>query len=213
MDDNSFVVQGVVGHPMCRRMAGDRVRSAFTGKGTGMAMVAKEMWRSCADVAAALTIPEPFDFQTFVDILGAERNRPIELIPAITEPGTPCGLLASTQRADYIFYAANTTSLHQLHIQCHELAHLLRHHTGTAVVEAEVAHLLMPSLPVSVIERVLGRTVYSDAEEHDAELLASLIMQRIGRTARPGRPVTPAIADTLTRLGDVFDRPLPPRRG
>ena len=127
-----------------------------------MTALAREMWRGCDKVAATLTIPDPFDFETFVNILGAERGRPIELIPVVTEPGKPCGMLASTSRADYIFYASNTTAFHQLHIQCHEVAHLLRQHTGTSALEAEVASLLMPSLSADVIARVLGRTVYSD---------------------------------------------------
>lgn len=178
-----------------------------------MTTLAREMWRGCDEIAATLTIPDPFDFQTFVDILGAERERPVELIPVTTEPGKPCGLLASTSCADYIFYAANTTAFHQLHIQCHEVAHLLRQHAGTSVLEATVASLLMPSLPAEVIERVLGRTVYSDEEEHDAELLASLIMRRVGHTARPRRPVRPEMAETLSRLTTVFDHQPPTRRG
>lgn len=170
-----------------------------------MATVTREMWRRCADVVAGLTIPEPFEFQTFVDILVTERGRPIELIPVVTEPGTPCGLASSTKRADYIFYTVNTTSFHILHIQCHEVAHLLRNHVGTSPIETELAQLLMPSLPAALIERVLGRTVYSDEEEHEAELMASLIMRRIGHTAHPRRPVTTEMAGTLAKLNAVFE--------
>jgi hypothetical protein len=165
----------------------------------------REMWRSCEDVAASLTIPDPWDFETFVKALGDERGRRIELIPVVTEPGQPCGLLVSTNQADYIFYAANTTQLHQLHIRCHEVAHLLRGHGGTTALDVDVSRLLMPSLPASVIERVLGRTVYSAEEEHDAELLASLIMRRIGRAQQPRREVRPEVAETLTRMAGVFD--------
>jgi hypothetical protein len=110
----------------------------------------------------------------------------------------------STDRADYIFYATNTTPLHQLHIQCHELAHLLHGHCGTGALDIEVAALLMPSLPSSVIERVLGRTVYSTDEEQDAELLASLIMGRIGHI-RPLRAPRSDMAAPLAQLAGVFD--------
>lgn len=173
----------------------------------------REMWQNCEDLAASLTIPEPFDLQTFVDDLGERRGRPIEFIPLNTEPEKPCGLLASTDRADYIFYAANTTPLHRLHIQCHEIAHLLRGHTGTSALDIELAKLLMPSLPASVIERVLGRTVYSATQEHDAELLATLIMRRIGRTPSLRPPATPDITATLIRLSNLFDASQHQRRG
>jgi hypothetical protein len=112
--------------------------------------------------------------------------------------------LVSTDRADYICYAANTTPLHQLHIQCHEVAHLLRGHTGGTALDPELAGLLMPSLPASVIERVLGRTVYTAAEEQDAELLASLIMRRIGHVRHPQHTARPDVVTTLSRLSSVF---------
>lgn len=169
-----------------------------------MRMPMREMWRSSAAIAASLTIPDPFDFDAFVATLAADRCRPIELVPVTAEPGNPCGLLISTHRADYICYASNTTALHQLHIQCHEVAHLLRGHGGTSALETEVAGLLMPSLPTSVIERVLGRTVYSTADEHDAELLASLIMRRIGHVRQRPDPTTPT-AGALARLTGVFE--------
>jgi hypothetical protein len=157
---------------------------------------------SCEDLAARLVIPEPWNFRTFIDAINP--NRRIELIPVSTQPGKPCGLLVSTDRADYICYAANTTPLHQLHIQCHEMAHLLRGHTGAAALDAQLAGAMMPSLPASVIERVLGRTVYSADDEHDAELLASLIMRRIGHARRPQRTERPDVVTTLTRLSFVF---------
>lgn len=169
-----------------------------------MRMPMRELWRSCGDVAASLTIPEPFDFDVFVRTLAADRGRPIELVPVTAEPGYPCGLLVSTHRADYICYASNTTPLHQLHIQCHEVAHLLRGHGRMSALEAEVAALLMPSLPTSVIERVLGRTVYSTEEEQDAELLASLIMRRIGHVRQQPDPATPT-GSALVRLTGVFE--------
>lgn len=167
-----------------------------------MATPTRQAWRTFEEIAAGLTIPDPWDTKAFLTILGQERGRPIELRPVITRPGTPCGLLLSTDRADYVFYASNTTPFHQLHIQCHETAHLLCGHIGTIALDSQVAALLMPSLPTSVIERVLGRTVYSAEQEHDAELLGSLIMKRIARTSSRGRPHDP---DNLGRLSGIFD--------
>jgi hypothetical protein len=169
-----------------------------------MAMPMRELWRSCEEIAAKLPVPKPFDFEAFVRTIGSRRGRRIELIPVEAQPGNPCGLLVSTDRCDYIFYAANTTPLHQLHIQCHELAHLLRGHGGTSALDTEAAALLMPSLPASLIERVLGRTAYSTENEQDAELLASLIMRRIGHV-RPQRIPRSDVVEPLAQLTGVFD--------
>ncbi|HEX5115763.1 MAG TPA: hypothetical protein VFW65_11255 [Pseudonocardiaceae bacterium] len=165
----------------------------------------QQVERGFEAIVASLRIPQPWNFTEFAINLGIDSGRPIELIPVTTEPGKPCGLLVSTERADYICYAANMTPLHQLHIQCHEIAHLLRGHTGTAAIDTQLTQLLMPSLPASVIERVLGRTTYTAQEEHDAELLGSLIMRRIGRHSEVRREVRPAAAATLARLAGVFD--------
>lgn len=174
------------------------------GEGTAMVAPTTDQPQSCEDVVAGVSVPEPWDFRAFVNSLGAAPHRPIELIPVTADPTQPSGLLVSTDRADYIFYAANTTPLHQLHIQWHELAHLLRGHSGTMALDRQVTALLMPSLPASVVERVLGRTVYSTVEEHEAELFATLIMRRLGRTQR-GRTARPDVATALTGLACVLD--------
>ena len=169
-------------------------------------MSSHNVWREVSNVAAELTIPDPFDLQAFVDAASAARRKPIELIPLDTEQTTPCGLLAATDRADYIFYAANTSGLHVEHIVVHEIAHLLMGHQGTTplAMDTTVLNLLMPSLPTEVIRRVLGRTVYAEAEEQQAELLASLVLHRT-RQAITSRPPAPAdMTETVARLSDIF---------
>ncbi|MEC3980921.1 hypothetical protein [Amycolatopsis sp. H20-H5] len=173
----------------------------------------KDLIRGCEAIAARLPIPDPFDIKVFTATVQAELGRRIEMIPVTTEPTTPCGLLASTATAHYIFYAANTTGVHQEHIQLHELAHLLCGHRETVGLDHSVAELLMPSLPAATIERLLGRTAYSAEDERQAETLASVILGRAGRAPVPGvLSVTPhAAASTLDRLGSALD-PSPARR-
>jgi len=55
------------------------------------------------------------------------------------------------------------------------------------------------------VRRMLGRTYYSVVEEQQAELVASLIHERItawGLDAAPS--VDPAVADVVARLERVF---------
>jgi hypothetical protein len=43
----------------------------------------------------------------------------------------------------------------------------------------------MPDLDPAMVQAVLGRSVYSEVEEREAELIASLIMDRVAGTVRP----------------------------
>ncbi|GAB2691048.1 hypothetical protein GCM10010442_05560 [Kitasatospora kifunensis] len=122
----------------------------------------------------ALELPVPFDAVRFITGLAERRGRPIELIPVSGRVNLPCGLLVTTDEADCILYSADTTPLHQQHILLHEAAHLIcRHHES-----APATQTLLPHLTGALVQRVLGRTVYSEPQEREAELVASLILHR-----------------------------------
>ncbi|MEV5505441.1 ParH-like protein [Streptomyces orinoci] len=128
--------------------------------------------RRCRARAASLELPVPFDAAGLATLVAERRGRPVELMPIDWQPGLPCGLLVSAGQADYIVYAADTPPLHRQHILVHELAHLLCEHHGAPSAG------LLPHLSPDLVGRVLGRTVYSEPQEQEAELLASLILQR-----------------------------------
>ncbi|MCX4749963.1 ParH-like protein [Kitasatospora sp. NBC_01287] len=123
---------------------------------------------------AELELPDPFDAVRFVEGLAERRGRPIELIAVSGRPNLPCGLLVTTDQADCILYSADTTPLHQRHILLHEAAHLICRHDESA----PASRTLLPHLSSELVHRVLGRTVYTEPQEREAELLASLILHR-----------------------------------
>ena len=165
-----------------------------------------ELWERCRARVDRLDLPEPFTAEAFIDLLAHERARPIGLLPVVARPSLPCGLLVTTGNTDWIVYRADTTELHQQHILLHEAAHLLCEHgesgmskkndSGDGKGEGEgdsndertamaaAAHHLMPHLPAELVRSVLGRTVYSEPDEREAELVASLILHRIGQRGR-----------------------------
>lgn len=149
----------------------------------------KKLWLRCRNLADSVTLPEPFDAEAFTAALAAERGRPIELMQVSVPSSGPCGLLMSTDRADYILYPTNTTALHRRHILLHEVGHLLCGHVGSdagsdgIALDAAASKALMPNLSPELVRRVLGRTSYSAVEEQEAELLASLLAQRVARGA------------------------------
>lgn len=172
----------------------------------------KELWRRCRSLADGVTLPDPFDAGAFVAELAAERGRPIELMQVSVSSSGPCGLLMSTERADYILYPTNTTALHRRHILLHEVGHLVCGHVGSdagadgIVLDAAAGKTLMPNLSPELVRRVLGRTGYSAVEEQEAELLASLLAHRVARTAVHGaaRPGESDLAGGMARVDGLF---------
>lgn len=203
------VMHHVGGHPdRSHRRTGDimiRLRSKET---TGR-LPWRDIRERCEQLIETLPIPEPFDIPIFLSRLAARRGRRIELIAAAL-PSTPlCGMLVSTGDADYIVHAVDTTPLHAQHIDMHEVGHLLLGHTSSTgvaggrqvrpdVAEQEAVRALLPSLSPALIRRVLGRTTYSDADECEAELFASMLLARVASPvmAMAGRA---SLAERLSR--------------
>ncbi|SFW91515.1 hypothetical protein [Amycolatopsis australiensis] len=168
----------------------------------------RALWKRAREVADSVTLPEPFDAEAFVAGLARQRGRPIELMPVRAPEGAPCGLLMSTERADYILYPADTTALHRRHILLHEVGHLLCGHAGTVggadgVAIDAAGRQLMPNLSPELVRRVLGRTTYTEVEEREAELVASLLAQRVVRPAEPREPATD-VPDGVRRFDSLF---------
>ncbi|MFF3752608.1 ParH-like protein [Streptomyces sp. NPDC002018] len=151
----------------------------------------RRMWQRTRRIAASLALPRPFTPEAFIAALAERRGRPIEILPVAVGHSMPCGLLVTTDRADYILCAADTTAFHRRHILLHEAAHLLCGHDQGPAADSSAAQLLMPGLSPALIRHVLGRTVYTEPQECEAELLASLILHRVtrygSRSARPAQ--------------------------
>lgn len=161
----------------------------------------RRQWRQCQRIVDQLVLPDPFDVTEFIGALARARGRPIELVPVSSQLDAPCGVLITTDRADYIVYATDTTPLHQQHILLHEAAHVICGHYKTAVAAPAAARVLLPNLPPALIQRALGRSVYTEPQEQEAELVASLILTRAAHLARTG----PAVPES--RLRTLFGRP------
>lgn len=150
------------------------------------------LWDRALQRVEQLELPEPFDAEAFIGALARERGRPIDLLPVADLPDLPCGLVVTTLDSDWIVYRADTTRLHRQHILLHEGAHILCGHSehggdgsdGDGGSMAAAAQTLMPHLSAELIRGVLGRTAYTEPDEREAELVASLILQRVRRRDR-----------------------------
>jgi hypothetical protein len=154
-----------------------------------------------------LQLPIPFNIHEFARAIGERRGRLILLHP-VDSPAGPCGTWLAGPTTDHVFYEHHTSPLHQEHIILHELSHLLCGHRGTSVAEGELQALLLPDLRPEMVEHVLRRRTYCTDDEQEAELLASLILERVARTRSPRAPAPDAAtAGLLERLHASLEQP------
>ncbi|GAA2463887.1 hypothetical protein GCM10023100_00490 [Actinocorallia cavernae] len=106
------------------------------------------------------------------------RGKPIHPVPMAIPGYSVNGMWISTTMADFIIYEARTTRAHQEHIIAHELAHMLCGHQAVDNADNTVLRQLFPDIAPEVVRRVLQRTRYSDSNEQEAEMIASLLLAR-----------------------------------
>ena len=156
------------------------------------------MWRGgaapslrerCEAVLCDLPIPAPFDEHAFCAALADRRKRPIMLLPLSLRPmtgdGVLYGLAISKSTSDIIIYERDTSRAHRQQIIIHEACHLILGHRPTPLAPPD-----LPTLPDDMWEggqmcHVLGRSDHAAEEEHEAEILASLILEQVAINAPP----------------------------
>lgn len=175
-------------------------RSATLARPRRTADGGRRLRSRCAYLVAGLEIPDPFDVDAFCAQIAAARGREIRRVARPLADGL-YGLWCATATYDLVVCESRTSPLHQIHILLHELSHLLCGHHPAPVMDDELSRLLLPDLDPGLVRQVLGRTRYSDVEEREAELVASLILERVSRCAPdPQWSIPPGADDVVTRL-------------
>ncbi|BFU45119.1 hypothetical protein [Krasilnikovia sp. MM14-A1004] len=146
----------------------------------------RRMLKSCQAVVDSLRLPRPFSVDALLADLATRRGRPINihtLHGAMT--AHTCGLWISTDFSDDIFVEERTTAFHREHIILHEIGHLVCDHGAIHDGAATTFSRLLPDLDPAMVRRLLARTNYTDEQEQQAELVASLIRTAAGSRAGP----------------------------
>lgn len=166
------------------------------------------MRRRCAIIVDALEMPEPFNTRELADRVAAARGRPLELQARPMPPGVP-GLWTDALRdRDVILYEANTSRLHQEHIQLHELGHVLCGHPPVPAVNMAALRKLLHNIDPEVVARCFARGPYTDEQEREAELVASLVLAGARRLRpTPEWEAPPETAGTRHRLALALEPP------
>lgn len=169
--------------------------------------------RRCAGIVNALDIPDPFDIDELCRRVSEARGRKLTL-HAVEMPGPLSGMWlrvknnVTNEELDCILYERGTSRLHQEHIKAHELGHNLGGHTTVEIHTSDSWLPDLPDLDPDVVQRVTKRTNYTAAQEREAEMIASLILQRANRWRPESEwPANPATAGIRKRLGDALEPP------
>lgn len=137
--------------------------------------------KSCEEQVDLLHLPHRFSTRELCETIASLRGKPIILKPLNTLGAVeaPCGLRIETPSADLLYYEEGTSVHHQRHILTHELCHVYCDHPGSLEVDADTAQIL--GVNRTLVMRMSGRTSYSTDDEREAEMMATVIRQRIYR--------------------------------
>jgi hypothetical protein len=158
--------------------------------------------RRCEARLAALPLAAPFDLEAFYTELAARRGRRI-ILEAAPLSGSTYGVCFCSHDTDYIFYERDTSPYHRQHIILHELSHLICGHLSSQAEPLTNVGGLFDSVDLSRLRAVMQRASYSAVEEREAEIMATLLAQRV--SVLGGLGTTP-LADRLAASLD--DAPL-----
>lgn len=140
-------------------------------------MSERALRQRCKRTLRALDIRLPLPVPALCQRLGAQRGRPIRLVPyPLPVPG-PSGLWIASPTADYVLYQQHTSTVHQDHIVLHEVGHIIAGH-ATVELDEKTWSLLDPARLRAAIGHALGRTCYDTEREREAELAATIILER-----------------------------------
>ncbi|MBP0456132.1 regulator component [Streptomyces montanisoli] len=137
--------------------------------------------RCCEKQIDQLRLPYRFTTRELCAAIADLRGKPIVLKPLSTlgAVDAPCGVRIETPTADLLYYEEGTSVHHQRHILTHELCHVYCDHPGSLQINADTAHAL--GVNATLVMRMAGRTSYATADEREAEMMATVIRQRIYR--------------------------------
>ncbi len=130
-------------------------------------------------------LPSPFTAESFAEILAEQRGREIVMRPlSATGHDLPCGLWLAFATYDLVCYADEASPLLREQIKLHELSHMVCGHQGD--LDDAALRAMVPGCSPRLIRRklaarsvsVMGRTSYSNAQEQEAEMLATFIAER-----------------------------------
>ncbi|MEE1799893.1 toxin [Streptomyces sp. JV176] len=143
-----------------------------------------------------LDLPRTRTVEELCTAVADRTGRQVRLVPRRMRVGEPSGFVERRADADFVHFEQETSSLHQAHIICHELAHLLCGHLAEAPsADEEAAEVDLPTLDPDLVRLVLGRSHYDEAAEEEAEILGAELTRTL--VLAPGAGTTSQLAPAM----------------
>ena len=123
-----------------------------------------------------------FTIEHFISWIERVKHRKIVLIPWVMPSGMFGAWMSDgDEPREYIFYRDNVPSIHQIHIQLHELAHYLCGHPTKSITRKTLRESRDGTRELPFDELVKLRSPELSAYEFEAETLASIIQEQVIR--------------------------------
>ncbi len=122
-----------------------------------------------------------FTMDGFVAWIQARRGREIRFIPWNTPPGMFGAWISDADEPiEHVFIDKNVSPLHKVHIQLHELGHIICGHPTIRLSKVEMREMLLKATQVpTVLNEILFRASAEKELEQEAEMLAALIQHQV----------------------------------
>lgn len=123
-------------------------------------------------------LPDPWSADKFVDLVAANRRRPIRLLPHQLSTGDATGYALRRASQDVIVVPTTAAGSRRDAIICHELVHIVLDHAPHVTDDIEFLKMLAPHCPPELLERFLARDGYDTDDERAAETMATRLITR-----------------------------------
>ncbi|MEY9956789.1 ImmA/IrrE family metallo-endopeptidase [Streptacidiphilus sp. MAP5-52] len=169
----------------------------------------KSLRAYCEERLGLLHLPHRFTHDQLISAAEDFIGLPIVRTPKDMRGQGVYGKRTRHPDREEIEYEENTSPLHQLQIIAHEIAHIILGHKGLEELAAvQSDEELAAQMDWSVIG-ISHRTSYDTDEEQEAEMMGTVIRNRVYRN-RELPPLQPSAADE--RWEAAFTRPIKERR-
>lgn len=121
-----------------------------------------------------------FTMDGFIEWVQTYIGRQIRFIPWEMPPGMfGVWMSDAEQPVEHVFIDKSAAPLHKVHIQLHELSHILCNHPTMRLTRADMQTLLVASMEQpAVLSEALLRAPAKEEMEAEAEMLAALIQHQ-----------------------------------
>jgi hypothetical protein len=164
-------------------------------------------WRERAvTVFAGLDLPASFVIDDLHRAVERVRGRPIVIESRVIPAVRLHGVWIAGPSQDFVFHHAHTAPVHRSAILAHEFWHILNNDSPEDGELRRVASRLLPDIDPAMIERVAGRSIFTDEVEQRAELFATIAIAALGPRNARNRPAHREVQQRITStLGTGLD--------